>query len=185
MISVIIPHWSLNEELDLLLEHCVKSLDADEIIVVINDGIGFGKAVNQGLRLANGEYLFVVNNDTVVLDGDLKDMCVPDTVTVPRINGQVDDMPRAFYCMARSVYELIGGYDERFKMGYFEDDDFITRLHRHEVPIKKIDSVEVSHLGGTTMHLLDRDAIYEENKEKFHDKWFRNNSDGDEETELV
>lgn len=180
MMSVIIPHWPLNEELDLLLEHCVKSIHADEIIVVVNDGTGFGKAVNQGLRLAHGDYLFVVNNDTVVLNGNLQDMCIPDTVTVPDITGQVDDMPRAFYCMPRSVYESIGGYDERFKIGYFEDDDFITRLNKYEVPIRKVQSVEVSHLGGATMHQLDRDTIFEANKERFHDKWFRNGADGDE-----
>lgn len=180
MISVIIPHWPANQELDLLLEHCVKSIKADEIIVVVNEGIGFAPAVNKGLRLAHGDYLFVVNNDTVVIAGELRDMCVPDTVTVPKIHGQVDDMPRAFYCMPRSVYDLIGGYDERFKMGYFEDDDFITRLSKHEVPIKKIDTVEVNHLGGTTMNLLNRDAIFEANKERFYDKWFRDNPDGDE-----
>lgn len=180
MTSAIIPHWPANKELDILLEHCVKSLHVDEIIVVVNDGIGFAKAVNQGLRLAHGDYLFVVNNDTVVLSGNLQDMCIPDTVTVPKIHGQVDDMPRAFYCMPRSVYELIGGYDERFEMGYWEDDDFITRLHKHEIPIKKIDSVEVSHLGGTTMHLLDRDAIFEANRERFYDKWFRDGLDRDE-----
>lgn len=186
MISAIIPHWSLNKELDVLLEHCVASINADEIIVVVNDGIGFGKAVNQGLRLAHGDYLLVVNNDTVVLAGDLADMCIPDTVTVPRMTGQVDDMPRAFYCMPRSVYDLVGGYDERFEMGYFEDDDFITRLSQYEIPVKKIDAVEVSHLGGTTMHLLDRDAIYKANKERFYDKWFRGDSpDGNEEKELV
>lgn len=182
--SVIIPHWPLNQELDMLLEHCVRSLHADEIIVVVNEGIGFAKAVNQGLRLAHGDYLFVVNNDTVVLAGDIKDMCVPDTVTVPKIHGQVDEMPRAFYCMPRSVYKLVGGYDERFEMGYFEDDDFITRLSKYEVLIKTVGTVEVSHLGGTTMHQLDRDAIFEANKERFYDKWFRNsesdNSDSNE-----
>lgn len=171
MISVIIPHWSLNEELDLLLDHCVKSLTADELIVVVNEGIGFGKAVNQGLRLAHGDYLFVVNNDTVVLAGDLRDMCIPDTVTVPRIDGQVDDMPRAFFCMPRSVYEQIGGYDERFEMGYAEDDDLHVRLAQGGVPIKTVSSVEVSHLGGTTMHQIDRDKYYYENLERFREKW--------------
>lgn len=175
--SVVIPHWPLNEELDLLLKHCVNSIKADEILVVVNDGIGFGPAVNKGLRLAHGDYLFVVNNDTVVLAGDLKDMCVPDTVTVPKIHGQVDDMPRAFYCMPRSVYELVGGYDERFEMGYHEDDDLHVRWHAHEVPIKKIDTVEVNHVGGTTMHLLDRNAIFKANKERFYDKWFRDDTD--------
>lgn len=185
--SVIIPHWPLNRELDILLEHCIKSIKADELIVVVNDGIGFGKAVNQGLKIAHGDYLFIVNNDTVVLDGDIDHMCIPDTVTVPKIDGQVDEMPRAFFCMPRSVYEQIGGYDERFTMGYWEDDDFITRLHKYEIPIKQVHSVEVSHLGGTTMHQLpNRDEIYEANKEKFYDKWYRGDSpDSYQENSLV
>ena len=172
-VSVIIPHWPLNEELDMLLDRCVATLRGyDELLVIVNDGIGFGPAVNRGLRLAHGDFLLVVNNDTAVLSGDLTDLCDRTAVTVPKIDGQVDQLPRAFFCMPRWVYEDVGGYDERFHMGYFEDDDLIKRLDIHGVPIRTVDRVQVSHLGGTTMRQIESyDDIFRENMRRYQQKW--------------
>ncbi|MFH1561019.1 MAG: glycosyltransferase family 2 protein [Patescibacteria group bacterium] len=43
--------------------------------VVFNfDNLGFAKAVNQGLKLAEGEYCLLLNSDTIVGPGDLQSM---------------------------------------------------------------------------------------------------------------
>lgn len=172
MISVVIPHWNYDDHMIDVLQKCVDSLVGyDELIIVDNDGIGFAKAVNRGLRIAHGDYIFIVNNDTVQLNGSLKDLCYEGTVTVPRITGQVDQMPRAFYCMPRTVYEQVGGYDERFKVGYYEDDDLIMRWNIADIPIRTVSTVEVVHIGGETMKHVDRKQAMEGNKKLFDEKW--------------
>jgi GT2 family glycosyltransferase len=174
VISVVIPHWPMPHT-DAALERCAYSLEGHgELIVVVNEGIGFGPAVNQGLRLARGRYLCVVNNDTVLCEGSLEHLCVPGSVTVPCIHGQPDWLPRAFYCMDREVYDLVGGYDEQYRLGYFEDDDMILRWREAGISIQAIQEVVVNHQdgGGMTMKStgLERELM-EENGKRFLDKW--------------
>lgn len=171
MISVVIPHWPLSEQHDALLERCVRSLEGhDELIIVVNDGIGFAKAVNRGLRLARGDFLFVVNNDTVA-QGNLQAMCVEGAVVVPKITGQVDNNPRAFYSMHRSVLEQVGYLDENFTVGYWEDDDYIRRMNLCAVPIQHTDKVSVVHVGGATMEHTAKQLAYDINRAYYEKKW--------------
>ena len=172
-ISVVIPHWPKTPEHESALKRCVDSLvGVDEIIVEVNDGIGFAKACNLGLKKTTGDYIIVANNDTVLSYGDLENLCIPDTVVVPRMaTGQVDNMPRAFYCMPRSVYEKVGGYDERFEGGYFEDDDLIKRWIEAGVAIKVKGTVVVDHVGGMTMDTLDKTDIFNKNQQRYEEKW--------------
>jgi hypothetical protein len=65
---------------------CAASFPPEcERIVVVNDGTGYGRNVNIGLRLASGDFCAVVNNDCRLAAGDIYDLCVPETVTSPLI----------------------------------------------------------------------------------------------------
>lgn len=180
MISVVIPHMLYVTGIDHILKKCVKSLKgADEIIVVANEGIGFGASVNLGLELVNYDFIIISNNDIFLESGDIQDLCDPRAVTVPRINPQPkDNNPRPFYCMPYSLYKYFYNkygywYDERFEMGYWEDDDLIKRLEESEIPINYIETVSAYHLngGGTTMKTVGEQKYYDENKERFMLKW--------------
>ena len=174
MISVIIPHWPLpgTEE---ALEKCLESIHGqyDEINVVVNFGEGFAKACNKGLRSASGDYLFVINNDTQLIDGELKDMAFEDAVTFPKIQGKDNRFPDCFICIPRWIYEKVGGYDERFEGGYFEDDDLIRRWNCAAIPFRRIDHVVINHLhgGGLTMKQIGESKYMKINKEKYQQKW--------------
>jgi glycosyltransferase involved in cell wall biosynthesis len=88
-LSLVIPHWPLDEEIDGTLQRCLASFPREcERIVVVNDGTGYGRNVNIGLRLASGEYIAVVNNDCRLAEGDVYDLCLPETVTSPLIIGE-------------------------------------------------------------------------------------------------
>jgi hypothetical protein len=88
-LSVVIPHWPLDDETDAALRRCVASFPPEcERIVVVNDGTGYGRNVNVGPRLATGAYVAVVNNDCRIAEGDVYDLCVPDTVVSPLIIGE-------------------------------------------------------------------------------------------------
>ena len=94
LVSIIIVNWNVRE----LLQGCLRSIYAEtvntpfEIIVIDNashddsvamvraefpevicidnqDNIGFGRANNQALAYCQGEYIILLNPDTLVLDG--------------------------------------------------------------------------------------------------------------------
>lgn len=167
MVSIVIPHWKSD-----LLEDCVKSLKGyDELILVVNDGIGFAKAVNKGLKLAKGDHIMVVNDDIRWVQGDLKDLCV-DCVTSPKVNAVSQDFWGSFFCIPRKVLEQVGYLDEQFEMGYFEDDDYIMRLKEAGIEMKCVESCDIETKGGDTMESLpNRDEVFERNKKKFEEKW--------------
>jgi len=148
----------------------MDSIPAEEKIVIVNDGIGMGKALNMGLSMASGEYLIVSNND-VVLKGDLGRMFDPEGVTYPKDMEGSRDHPRSFYCMPRWVYEAVGGYDELFEFAFFEDDDLIKRWLDADIPLKRID-IQIQHIPGTTLNVHPkREEVFKANRQKFIEKW--------------
>lgn len=170
-ISLIIPYYPVVGKEESVLEECVKSINGyDELILVVNDGIGYGAAVNRGLKLAKGDYLMIANDDIILDRGDIRSLCEPDAVTCPQINNEHKDFNGGLFCIPRAVYEKVGGFDEQFKIGYFEDDDYIMRLRANGIPMRCHYDVHIKHEhGGMTMHKMENK--YDENQKKFFDKW--------------
>ena len=170
MISVIIPHWPKNDYVNGLLENCRKTLTGyDELILVVNEGIGFGAAINWGFKMAKGDYLVLVSNDVEI--GDVSKLCDPDAVTCPIVNGLKQEFWGCCFCLPRWVYEKVGGFDEQFKMAFFEDDDYIMRFRQAGIPMR-YKEVEAKTLGGQTLKdMPEKNDFYNENREKFMKKW--------------
>jgi GT2 family glycosyltransferase len=181
-LSIVVPHWPLDEETNEALRRCVSSFPAEcERIVVVNDGTGYGRNVNVGLRLASGDYVAVVNNDCRLADGDVNDLCVPDAVTSPLIIGERQGFGESiepggfhgcFWVVPRPVLDRIGPLDDRFEWGYWEDDDYITRLHQAGIVTRQVSSVRVTHVGGlTTVKVPNHRDSLELNARRFQEKW--------------
>lgn len=173
-ISCIIPHWPVRPEVDELLKRCVQALpEVYEKIVVVNDGTGMGKAINKGFELATGDYLMTISNDCIWESGDINEMCDPEAIRLPdNMPGQWD-VPRCVYCMPRWIYETVGGYDEQFEVGYFEDDDLIKRWRDAGISFR-MTAVQINHTPGTTLDKMpDREIIFEQNKRRFAEKWHK------------
>jgi GT2 family glycosyltransferase len=181
-LSLVIPHWPLDEETNDALRRCVASFPPEcERIVVVNDGTGYGHNVNVGLRLASGDYIAVVNNDCWLADGDLHRLCVPEVVTSPLIIGERQGFGESiepggfhgcFWVVPRPVLDRIGLLDERFESAYWEDDDFIAGLHEVGIPTRQVPSVRVKHIGGlTTVKVPEHRHWLERNEQVFKKKW--------------
>jgi hypothetical protein len=178
-LSVVIPHWPIDDEVDEALRRCIASLPSDcEKVVVVNEGTGFARNVNLGLRLATGSYLAVSGNDTVVVEGDVYALCVPDTVTSPVVSGKPGIEPSgfhgAFWVAPRSLVDRVGLLDERFEGAFFEDDDYLARLREAGVATKQVSSVRVQsrRVGLTMSKIPDRaGAWYQANERRFQEKW--------------
>lgn len=162
-----------------MLSRCVASIPAIdyELIVLSDDGSdGFTKKVNNGLSMARGGYLMVVNNDIEWMSGEIKDLCVPGTVTSPVIvdehgERRLQNFWGCFFVVPRAVYETVGSLDEQFFL-YCSDTDYVMRLREARVPMACVKSCEVFTIGGqTTKSLADREAIDAIDQALFVKKW--------------
>lgn len=82
----------------------------------------------------------------------------------------------AFFCaaMPRAVYEKVGGLDERFGLGFFEDDDYCRRVEQAGYRIAVAEDVFVHHHLSASFDQLDsarRQALFDANKALYEEKW--------------
>ena len=174
---------------------------------------GFAGGNNQALSLARGDYVVLLNNDTVVTTGWLEGMmrvfeehpevgiagpmtnCVagPQLVDKPGYQsleqlprfadqwreahrGQSSEITRAVgFCLMtrRQVLERIGGLDEAFVNGNFEDDDFCLRALCLGFKVRMAEEVFIHHTGSRTFRSarLDYKQNMLANWEVFKTRW--------------
>ncbi len=88
--------------------------------------------------------------------------------TAPKLSG---------FCllMKRAVYEAIGGLDERFALGFFDDDDLAIRARQAGFELAVAHDLFVHHFGGRTFagNGIDTERLLSENQQRFAAKWGR------------
>jgi GT2 family glycosyltransferase/Flp pilus assembly protein TadD len=173
---------------------------------------GYPAGVNQGLAAARGQFLVLLNNDTVVTPGWLEGIIrvsllsggpamvgpvsnyAPEPQLVPagytdlsglddfalahreRCAGQIQEFPRLTgFCMLlpRPALKKIGGLDEQYGAGFFDDDDLCVRARRAGVPLRVALDVYLHHEGSRTFRALGLDTsnLLRQNFERFKQKW--------------
>ena len=75
--------------------------------------------------------------------------------------------------MKRVVYETIGGLDERFGLGFFDDDDLAIRARGAGFELAVAHDLFVHHFGSRTFTGagIDAERLLQENGRKFAEKW--------------
>lgn len=182
--------------------------------LVLNEAnVGFAAGNNAGLRIATGEVLVLLNNDTRVSQGWVRTLCghlrrdptlglvgpVTDNIgneakivfdaaspqalyaaatdyTLRHPGGEFPLDTAAFFCVAmpRAVYEALGGLDEEFGLGFFEDDDYCRRVQQAHYRIACAEDVFVHHHLSASFDRIDRaerDALFARNKRLYEAKW--------------
>lgn len=158
-ISAIIPTYINSPEIVDLLSDCVASLVGyDELILQFDKtGEGFSKTVNKGVARSSGNYIAIINNDTRMLEGSLRDYCKPNFICRPTLEGAPGKF--AFVVMPRSVWDLVGGLDEDFKIGFYEDKLFLVRA-RDEFGIPSVIlPLRVWHKGSATISKMNPEEL--------------------------
>lgn len=182
-------------------------------IILNAENLGFGAGVNLGLAAAQGDYLVILNNDTVVSPGWIRGMrrhfeaddrlgilcpvtnnigneaqvCLPygnleETFAAARhytLGKTGEALPLdnvAFFCvmLPRTVYTKLGGLDERFFPGFFEDDDYCQRVRQAGWTAACAEDVFVFHELSASFGKEEpahRKAIFDRNKRLYEEKW--------------
>jgi GT2 family glycosyltransferase/tetratricopeptide (TPR) repeat protein len=184
------------------------------VVVVRNEtNRGFPAGCNQALAEAKGDYLVLLNNDTVVCDGWLDGLVAwalhdwpavglvgavsnyaPPPQQVEPGYADLDGLPafaarrrRAFarralqvdrltgFCLLirRQALDKIGGFDERYGLGFFDDDDLCVRAREAGFRLLLALDVYVHHFGSRTFRGLGVDCAQQlrDNLEQFQAKW--------------
>ncbi len=175
-----------------------------------DNNLGFARANNRGARLAQGEFLALLNSDARLQSGALESAVAwmranptcavvggqllnPDgsrqnsianfaTLATELLNKsllrrlfphrypgkeqcftapiQVESVIGAFLLTRQTVWQAVGGLDERFFF-FFEETDFCLQVHRRGLRIMHLPNVKVWHDQGQTVKQLSAAARIE------------------------
>ncbi|MBL8048924.1 MAG: glycosyltransferase [Chthonomonas sp.] len=84
------------------------------------------------------------------------------------------DMLTGFCLMIpRKVWDEIGEFDERFRVGMFEDNDYCHRLRREGYRLVYSRRAFVHHKGNASLdrHSEDKQQVFALNEARYYDKW--------------
>ena len=208
---ILVDNASTDGTRDFLVDYLTRHPRAR--LVQNEENLGFAAGNNQGLVVAEGEYLVILNNDTYVTPGwlvglirhlrrdpslglvgpvtnnigneakidihytDMTEMQKAAWAYTSRHAGkELEISTVAFFCVAisRAAYTKVGGLDERFGLGFFEDDDYCQRVRQAEFRIAVAEDVFIHHHLSASFDLLDeerRQALFERNRALYEDKW--------------
>jgi GT2 family glycosyltransferase len=171
MISVIMPVWVTDDNLYELTKNALASLGTGFELVIVDNGstigadqflgvsdiyirnkenLGYPKAVNQGLKLSNGDLIAVVNNDIRISPNWIES--TQDIFEKTERLGSLHfkmvgyDEPfglgvtmwetgkerwctGSFFVWNRQAIEAIGGMDEAYGLGGYDDWDWHHRMN--------------------------------------------------------
>jgi len=159
------------------LKRCVNSFIGhfDNLIVVHGNDISQYEAINKGIAMSDTDYVIVSNDDCEYGSGNLHDLCIPDTLTVPHINDADRGLAMHIFALPKKIWEELGGFDGSYKHGYFDDNDAIFKLLDKGYKTKVINTVNIEHPHfGTTLEAIEGSrSFFLENQDKFLKKWGR------------
>jgi len=175
--------------------------EPDIRLIALPTNRGFAGGNNKAVATAKGEFLCLLNSDAFVTRGWLRkllqcmdrldaDMVGPCTNAAKgrqryglRLRGLIPEPFRrtevvdylSFFCilMRTELYRNLGGLDERFGLGMFEDDDFCKRASSSGARLVIDGKTWVWHEAHATMtaNNVSYDALLVSNKAVFLEKW--------------
>lgn len=207
--SVIIPTLTRDEEHRQAFLETVLSIEEntqkdDYELIIVDDGSpmkleefadpdvwvthkenkGIAASWNDGMMVARGQYICIINDDITVPSGWLEGLRIAldagVSVSGPGIVGKTDDLmgidnthswfPGFCFMMNRSTMFAIGKFDERFSPFNYEDTDYWVRVLKAGGTLTRNYDVRITHREGDVLHKLEYGSVSEINKKKFLEK---------------
>jgi len=164
------------------------------ILIENNENLGWIKAVNQGFKISTAPYVCVMNNDVIVSDRwldnmvDIMDKNQRIGLMNPRwekgsfkgLRGEYieTDWCRGFCVLIkREVIDKIGGFDEAYGFGYWEDHDFSVRAIKAGYICGLALNSFAEHIKNVSvksaMKQKEWDELFARNRDIFEKRWGR------------
>lgn len=175
-LSMVIPTYTLNKELEELTLRAIGSYrdQVDELIICEDGGmfsphflrlcdvyiynqenVGFSKNVNRGWKYATGEYVAIVNSDTMLKKGGILDkLCIPGKVTSPKLLTQeweADRVAGPFFVVPDNIAKERGYLLEELRT-YCSDSEYSNRVYDI---FQSVPSIEIYHEVQATCRVAD------------------------------
>jgi hypothetical protein len=182
------------------LDPFLNLLGFDYKIIRHEDKIhGFGSSVNDGIKIARGDYICIWNSDMfpkknwllpLLKSLNYQDYGMVSSTLIepqmmsrdefffaaipvhpePRIDEWAKDGPWMF---KSEVFEKVGLFDERFKYGQYEDSDYLLRMAQNGYKFGKCLDSYVYHYSSVTQHGSLKNRIgtsyIDQNRKAFED----------------
>jgi len=157
-----------------------------------DEGLGYTKATNEGIKVAKGEIIILMNNDVVLLPQNKNDwinlLCNPlkdkVAVTCPLklYSPSAERDFAVFFCVAikKEMFDKIGLLDETFSPGSGEDTDFCIKVEQLGYQVLQVPTNDV-RINGSVMvgnfpiyHKGEATMLDAEHSKKWHEVIKRN-----------
>jgi len=201
--SVVCPIYARKGEVRRLAHVCIDSVEQnsdDYELIIVNDGSplyvgdllnradisithrknkGVAPSWNDGIKIARGEYIAVINSDIEVppnwLEGLREKLNGGVGMVAPAVEHLPNDpqqpvhqwFPGSCFMLNRETIKKVGYFDEDFAPFYFEDTDYLTRILKAGLKLARNYDIFVKHAEGATVKDLARDEYYQKNLERF------------------
>lgn len=179
----------------------------EDLRLILNkENVGFPKGCNQGLKIAQGTELLLLNNDTIITPQWLDNMlaalysqanvgavsCLTNhcsneqsinigydsleglEAAAEKFNQQDSNkwypwLLLVGFCLLfkRDVYERIGGLDEAFSPGNFEDDDYCLRMRQAGYELLLCGDTYIHHFGSVAFSGKNTPERQQEKERKY------------------
>lgn len=194
-ISIILPNYTPNETVRGYMLDFLKSLsntassedyqlisvengsfnqelkDISDIYIHKDYPMGYARAVNCGLSLADCDYLLIANNDLVLPEGWLDKMLsdyqggllapLDQEFQNPEEKIYEDMHWFSFVLLDRETFKKVGYLDESIPFR-FHDQDYSIRVKKAGYPVRRTGKVIVNHINMATYNAMGRPQDKEE-----------------------
>jgi len=155
----------------------------------IQENVGFGPGFNRTVAEAKGEIVILLSDDVRVYGDFLQIIeafyqAAPTAIIGKRVinfnsgwnrfgnHPPINYVEGFLLAMARSTWEMLGGFDERFAPCDYEDIDLGMKASQKNIPLIEANNLPVEHLiAGTIGYGQERFAQTVEMRRRFAEKW--------------
>lgn len=182
--SIIFPTYDPENKKDFVqesMESFKKYADGcDHEFIIVKDVKGYSNAINEGLHRANGDYIIIASDDTIVRESYPEKLTADNAIVswrfVPFTMSGEYIPDGSLYGFSREVYKKMGDMDTAYVGGYGCDEvDHFFSAKDAGVEFKAV-KLDVTHLENKTFETYwtpEKKAMSDRNRDIFYDKWHK------------